>query len=817
MQWFKKSLAAFVVAFLFAITPALATTYYVSNATNNGYQTGNDANTCLSVSVPCLTIAHAISLTNSSGADTVQINPGTGAYVENSGSSYLDSGVAGVITGDPTLCGSGVTPTSVPTIQSTAASRVIDMNSRTFSQTLACVNIDAENSASRVGVNVQINPLLTLQQVNIINIASGAAAVSNINASAGNSGHTYDRLTLNSTVAASSPFGWFAATKLPTVTFKGGVFGNSPGSRQIWFSGTFTTVIFQADVNNALPTFTGTTGATAQIRFTSSTTTSATIAAVCTGTKGCIQIDGGTITNFTIQNSRFTDLTADEGIRIVGATCTLGQINNNTFVSGATRGFATIVAENCNITTQGNVANPSATNTGPLYNWVAGTAFTSTNDTCNIPTNSARICFLGGANGWFTDASNTGASTGSQNLGDLIANTFVDQFWTTAAATSSSRAPYLAAIDLYLKKTGSPVGNVTVSIYADSAGSPTGAALATSAAIAAASLTTSIQQFHFTFATPLALTAATKYHAVVTYSGSISLTDFVVLDRNSTTTIGSILTAALIGGPWVADATHALRIIVQTGYYNTTMTYVNPVVRFADSTDTRELEGVTSGPINGLTVSGLICTNCGYPVVVKNTLGNSYVYNSMMTAYAVSATTGFYAKAAANVQFWHNTCILGASVTGQCAAVDADSLSAVNPIQSSNPTIKDNIWKTFGTSSAAYSIGAGTTGSILIDYNDVALAGTTIDKTTVANWATWQGLGYDTHSIQADPRLRNQRAAFTFNDITPLRGSPVIGAGITTGSPTTRDALGIPFSPPTMGAIQFRNSCSKHAGRSLCP
>jgi len=74
----------------------------------------------------------------------------------------------------------------------------------------------------------------------------------------------------------------------------------------------------------------------------------------------------------------------------------------------------------------------------------------------------------------------------------------------------------LTYCQFYLKKYGSPTGNLYVELYAitgtyGSTAVPTGAVLATSGNYAIASLTTSMQLITFTFATPYTLTLNTKY------------------------------------------------------------------------------------------------------------------------------------------------------------------------------------------------------------------------------------------------------------------------------------------------------------------
>ncbi len=486
----------------------------------------------------------------------------------------------------------------------------------------------------------------------------------------------------------------------------------------------------------------------------------------------------------------------DVCIKIQGLTYTNGSISSNTFTG--TKGFLQGTARSGTTVCSGNVINATVGVVRP-YIAALGTSFTAINETCNlVSAGTGATCFNGGADGLYADATNSGVSTGSQNLGDLVTNTFVDQFWTTLIGTSTSSAPYLYSIDFYLKKNGAPSGNITVSIYADSAGNPSGAALATSNIVLASALTTSIQQFHFQFATPLALTASTKYHAVITYSGTIDGLNYIVLDENSTTTIGSILTATLISGPWTADASHALRTLVSTGYYGTTSVWRNCSALYDDATVTADHEGINSGPVASCTIAGCIATNTGYGFLAKNTLASDFYGN--LVVCQIGALTGIAAKAAVAPKFRNNTVIIGGTATGAGVFITTDGLSVANPVITSAPTVQNNIIKTV-SGAAPYSLATSTTGSITIDYNDLNMAGTVVDKITGDNFATWQGLGYDLHSIQSNPQLPNSTNPTTAAEIQISATSPCAGAGTTIAGVT--DIYGNAFRvPQAIGATQ---------------
>lgn len=87
----------------------------------------------------------------------------------------------------------------------------------------------------------------------------------------------------------------------------------------------------------------------------------------------------------------------------------------------------------------------------------------------------------------------------------------------------------IATVRLWLKKVGSPTGNLTVKIYTNSGGNPnTLVTDGTSDVVAATTLATSYGWIDFTFSTPPSLTASTQYHIVLETTDSASNTNYVV-------------------------------------------------------------------------------------------------------------------------------------------------------------------------------------------------------------------------------------------------------------------------------------------------
>jgi len=117
---------------------------------------------------------------------------------------------------------------------------------------------------------------------------------------------------------------------------------------------------------------------------------------------------------------------------------------------------------------------------------------------------------------------------------------------TTSAVTTNdklaqsfeiSTASTVSEIDLYLKKVGSPTGNLTVEIQTDSAGEPSGTAVTngTSNTVSASTLTTSFTDITFSFASNPSLASGTTYWLVLTTSDTQSNTNYVLWGSDTST------------------------------------------------------------------------------------------------------------------------------------------------------------------------------------------------------------------------------------------------------------------------------------------
>lgn len=124
-------------------------------------------------------------------------------------------------------------------------------------------------------------------------------------------------------------------------------------------------------------------------------------------------------------------------------------------------------------------------------------------------------------------ANDGGALLSMAEVQMMEAATFDDGADALAQGFQLGSSESVAAIYLWLKKTGSPTGNLQVKIQSDNSGDPSGSNLGASDTVAVTSLTTSYGWILFTFPTPVALSASTQYHIVLETSGGQSPINFV--------------------------------------------------------------------------------------------------------------------------------------------------------------------------------------------------------------------------------------------------------------------------------------------------
>ncbi len=140
------------------------------------------------------------------------------------------------------------------------------------------------------------------------------------------------------------------------------------------------------------------------------------------------------------------------------------------------------------------------------------------------------------------------------------------------------------AATFYVKRNGSPTGNVTAYVYAHAgtfgtSSTPTGAALATSQPIDISSISTSLGLVSFTFQTPFTTVNTTKYVVAIEYTGGDSTNNIEVgMDASSPSHGGNYSYST--GSGWTADSAADMCFYVTTGTYLTiNATDSNPTTR----------------------------------------------------------------------------------------------------------------------------------------------------------------------------------------------------------------------------------------------
>jgi len=143
-----------------------------------------------------------------------------------------------------------------------------------------------------------------------------------------------------------------------------------------------------------------------------------------------------------------------------------------------------------------------------------------------------------------------GYQTFDQNWRDVTANTNISQGFKPNTSSTVTK------VRLWLKKTGAPTGNITISIETDTAGVPSGTSVTNgdSQNVDVTTLTTGYGWVTFTFAANPTLVAGTQYHIVLQGSFAISPTACVSWGADNYDVIYPSGSMSLYGGAtWTAQ------------------------------------------------------------------------------------------------------------------------------------------------------------------------------------------------------------------------------------------------------------------------
>jgi hypothetical protein len=515
----------------------------------------------------------------------------------------------------------------------------------------------------------------------------------------------------------------------------------------------------------------------------------------------------GTVTSWTISGSTFNDLSGLFALTGVGFTCTSGLLSGNSFTGLGT--FVQWIAENAQgVSSKNNAFHAlagSRASQASVY-WATGSSVLSTDDSLAVDA-GAFGGFVGGSDGYITEASQFNSTrSASLNLGDTGARTYIATMFTTSLAASSSRSTHLAAVKIEAKRVGNGQ-SCTLRLYGDNAGLP-GTLLGTSDVIGAATFPTSPAFMLFTFSTPTAIAANTRYH-LRWETPAIDAANYLQMSLCSTVSGPGNNNVEYVrvspdGASWTSDTGHSFEITVLNGWYGHTPTYKGTVVSYGDANDPNETEGINSGPCLAPLVDGGRFINAGYGALLKNARGGTIRNCFQRNGANKGPNGGLYLKAVWNgPKVINNTVIV---LAGNGVILGGDSLSVQNHAGTVNPVVENNVIVATTNSGTPYQVDPATVSGAAIDYNCLyRVVGSTIEQLGSYTQAGWQALGYDAHSLWSDPQLANETAsAATFADATPLRSSPVIGKGTDLRASNAADANGLPWTQkPAMGCVEF--------------
>lgn len=127
--------------------------------------------------------------------------------------------------------------------------------------------------------------------------------------------------------------------------------------------------------------------------------------------------------------------------------------------------------------------------------------------------------------------------------------------------------------DLWLKKTGSPVQNLTLNIETNNAGSPSGSVIATTGSVLSSTITGSYNWVTFTNVSPVFVSSGSTYWLVLnTSASSLDLNNYVTLGCSGSTGYANGLLSVYNTGSWVFKSADSIFNIYEAG-----TTYDEPI------------------------------------------------------------------------------------------------------------------------------------------------------------------------------------------------------------------------------------------------
>jgi len=770
------------------------TVYYVSNAASHGYARGSDKNNGLSRSTPFLTFAKAVQTSVANG-DVINGNPSGVPYDENSGGFYhglIPGSNAVTIESDPTLTGT-------VTITAAASDRVLETFATGNVLTLNSITFDGSNSHNAITPN---GAKLALNNCDFQNIPAGCFA---IGYAAPNWSWSLNKCRFESSVTDAlniqmSTSGGLTlsgcTSQVTGATVYGGGTGNSVANVKITAAadGTPTTAsgvgakffaIYSGGLISNLTVDHTKIHDLAKGLYTSSTTG--------TGTSmfGSVTIDNCTATGV------FTDAPP---FAFFNAACSKWNVYSNSFNASGGLLIMSELATNVSIhdntfTTTASAGTLDALAVGPVG---ANAVITNNTIVNNNATPTSTHALLFGLDGPTIDSSNSGI-TGTRSVGNAPGTSFLDQTFTTSPLTFAGRSSTVEGILIAAAVQGAK-GSLSAKLFSDANGLPGSLIEVSPTSYTAGSLSGTPQDLFFEFRGHSSLSPATKYHLVLSATGT-DASDYFILSKNGNTGNGSLSTSG-DGVTWTADHASALVYSVRTGSFAATGALISGNSISCAVNGSAQNHGLICGCVPAPMVYRNLVVGGGPVMPIKDCYGGWWFDNLVFTSTGTQEPLTF--KSSINCKVLQSTLISTSPTMSAVVVMQGDqNLGAFPPLPSNN-TVMNCILVSNPPNGKGWLYHFTALGSGNAINNNCAYAGpfSQVEASVWPSWSAWQGAGFDKLSTTTNPLLKNSVFPATAADFVPSTQSPVAKVGANLLASVPSDFYGNGFtSTPAAGAF----------------
>jgi len=811
---------------------------YVSNQAINGYSLGNNGTAVKgNPALPFLTHVAALAACTAS-VDEIYTNPTPTAYAETSGSGYFNFNKNGIaMQTDPALVGTA----GKATLTFSSAGRVVNFGANNL--TLKNYIIDEQGGTANVITVAAITGGL-LELLDFINVGANATAI--YLSATGVQNGTIRKCTISRTGSTAAT----ARLAGPAVASGASADWTFEGCSATGVQGLFYTSI--------------TSGAFGSYKFKKAADGTRNTIDNCTFG---IRQPGGTATvvEMNVQDTDFVNMTDAGGSGyydggIPSAVTSTFVYKNNTY-NGTQPRAVYISASSSNWLVDGNTfilsgasraitTRNSAINSGIIQN----NSFTGTSMTVDLvelamigsglqvllnyfssdATNAHHLSI--GGDGYYISATNSAGTISQRNLGSASTNKWLSCKFQTVANNATYNLTKAAAIQVYMRKVGSPTGVVTGYIYTDNAGVP-GTLVDTATFTLPANptfATPSTVEFYFkNFPT---LSYSTAYHLVLMNS-VVDASNYWQVDQGTVVGSGdgSIQGVGFSsnGTAWTSDATKSFKMqlcqlnreatnpIVMGNTFDSTMTATTGALQHMvifNGVDGGLFDKNVMPTSQGIGILFKLCTNC------KGRLNLIHLNKGGDSSGQILRNKG-----SDGVEFYANSVIVTKSAA-VCFNADSDYISSgvfspsFNGRIAENTTVRNNIlYRDSDTAGWIFQLGNAnpnaTNYSGFTETNNAVYVGanTPVARVASTNYdqSGWTGLGFGTNDVYTNPGFKAMPPTQATDFV--ATGLALKGAGYNLTSTIPNDFAGNAFTnPPDIGAYNVVSTTPPRAvGRPL--